>query len=219
MSRQGRRDGERTADILDAISKVERWRAVHDRDDDMFRSAVMRELGTIGEAVNGLSDGFKAMRPEIPWRSIVDLRNVLTHHYWDTAWALIEQILDDDLRELRRSIASSGILVASASGPDRAMPPSLNSKGSCGRWMPRARTHCILSADHNWRLPIEVEPPSDLWQRWPPAGTPEVPLGARLGSATGVVLARRSAPSRARSARLDTARSTDDGPPNRWGRV
>jgi uncharacterized protein with HEPN domain len=41
-----------------------------------------------------LSDGFKTKRPEIPWRSIVDLRNGLTHHHGDTAWALIEQILD-----------------------------------------------------------------------------------------------------------------------------
>ncbi len=148
MSRQGRRDGEWTADILEAIAKVERWSAVRDRDDDMFRSAVMRELGIIGEAVNGLSDEFTAKRPEIPWRSIVDLRNVLTHHYWDTAWALIEQIVDDDLGELRRSIAGSRILVASAPVPERAVPPSPNSKAHCGRWMPRARTHCILSADH-----------------------------------------------------------------------
>ena len=74
----------------------------------MFRSAVMCELGVIGEAANTLSDKFKTERPEIPWRSIADLRNVLTHHYWDTVWALIEQTLDDDLGLLRRSIVGSG---------------------------------------------------------------------------------------------------------------
>ncbi len=148
MSRAGRREGERAADILDAIAKVERWRSVRNRDDDMFRSAVMRELGIIGEAVNGLSDEFKIKRPEIPWRSIVELRNVLTHHYWDTVWGLIEQILDDDLGKLRRSIASSGILLSPAPAPERAMLPSPTSKGGCGRWMPRARTRCILPADH-----------------------------------------------------------------------
>ena len=93
MSRQSRRDTERSGDILDAIAKIERWRAARNHADDMFRSAVMRELAVIGEAVNGLSDGFKTSRPEIPWRSIVDLRNVLTHYYWDTAWALIEHLL------------------------------------------------------------------------------------------------------------------------------
>ena len=148
MTHQGRRDVERTADILDAITKVERWRAVKNRDEDMFRSAVLRELGVIGEAVNGLSDAFKTKRPETPWRSIVDLRNVLTHHYWDTAWALIQQILDDDLGQLRRAIASSALLSESAPAPEIATPPCTNRRGTCGRWMPRARTHCILSADH-----------------------------------------------------------------------
>jgi len=148
VRRHGRRDAERTADILEAIAKVERWRALRDRDDDMYRSAVMRELGVIGEAANTLSDEFKIDRPEIPWRSIVDLRNVLTHHYWDTTWALIEQILDDDLGQLRRSIVGSG--EPTASMPlfefDTALPSGPSA--TCGRWMPRARMHCVLPADH-----------------------------------------------------------------------
>jgi len=148
VTRHGRRDAERIFDILEAIAKVERWRALRDRDDDMFRSAVMRELGVIGEAANSLSDEFKTERPEIPWRSIVDLRNVLTHHYWDTAWALIEQILDDDLGLLRRSIVGSGEPTASVPLLELAMalPPSPGA--TCGRWMPRARMHCVLPADH-----------------------------------------------------------------------
>jgi uncharacterized protein with HEPN domain len=148
VSRQGRRDAERSADILDAIAKVERWRADHNQADDMFRSAVMRELGVIGEAVNALSDEFTSTRPEIPWRSIVDLRNVLTHHYWDTAWALIEQILDDDLGQLRRSIARSGRLSASAPVAENAASPRPRPEGLCHRWMPRARTYCVLPSGH-----------------------------------------------------------------------
>lgn len=111
-----RRDPDRVADILDAIAKIERWRAAHAGEDDMFRSAVMRELGVIGEVVNGLSDDFTGARPGIPWRSIADLRNVLTHHYWDTAWALVEQVLDDDLGRLRQSVSSPA--------PDQAPPPA-----------------------------------------------------------------------------------------------
>ena len=146
MSRKGRPDTERIGDILDAIAKVARWRA-RDRDDDMYRSAVMRELGVIGEAVKGLSDPFKTSRPEIPWRSIVDLRNVLTHHYWDTAWPLIEQILDEDLGQLQRSITNGGTLSAGAPLAERAMPAS-TTPGTCSRWMPKARTRCVLRAGH-----------------------------------------------------------------------
>lgn len=148
MRNQGRRNAERIADILEAIAKIERWRALRDRDDDMFRSAVMRELGVIGEAVNALSDEFKTERPDIPWRSIVDLRNVLTHHYWDTAWALIEQILDDNLGLLRRSLVGSGGTPASVSALERAPSPLPGPGATCSRWMPRARCNCILPADH-----------------------------------------------------------------------
>lgn len=146
--RQSRHDAERAADVLGAIAKIERWRAEHDHNDDMFRSAVMRELGVIGEAANALSDEFKSQRPEIPWRSIVDLRNVLTHHYWDTAWALIEQILDDDLGQLRRSVESHERRPASAEVTEQAGPSSPLPDGRCHRWMPRARTDCNLPAGH-----------------------------------------------------------------------
>ena len=67
MIQRNRRDGERACDILGAIAKIERWRTLHDSNDDMFRSAVMRELGVIGEAANALSDEFKSQHPEIPW--------------------------------------------------------------------------------------------------------------------------------------------------------
>ena len=148
MRHQGRRDAERTADILEAIAKVERWRVLHNRDDDMFRSAVLSELGVISEAAKALSDEFKTERPEIPWRSIVDLRNVLTHHYWDTAWALIEQILDDDLGLLHRSIVGSGDPPVSVPLLERVTAAPPGPRAACGRWMPRARMHCVLPADH-----------------------------------------------------------------------
>ena len=86
-------------------------------------------------------------RPEIPWRSIVDLRDVLTRHYWDTAWALIEHLLDDELQELHRSGAKSFLL----SGPLVAAEDASShqpAEGVCHLWMPRARTHCVLMSGH-----------------------------------------------------------------------
>ncbi|MDA8025086.1 MAG: DUF86 domain-containing protein [Actinomycetota bacterium] len=115
----------------------------------MYRSAVMRELGIIGEAVNGLSDEFRSERPEIPWRSIVGLRNILTHQYWDTSWALIEQILDEDLKRLQRSMVGIDTSESLESDLKIVKVPSSKSTRTCGRWMPRARSQCVLSLGHS----------------------------------------------------------------------
>jgi uncharacterized protein with HEPN domain len=49
---------------------------------DEKRAAVERQLFIIGEAAARLPDEWKQRRPEVPWRKIVGLRNVLAHGYW-----------------------------------------------------------------------------------------------------------------------------------------
>jgi uncharacterized protein with HEPN domain len=58
----------------------------------MMTDAVVRELEIIGEAINNLSKDFRSDHPQIPFRDIIDMRNVLIHEYfgvntkivWDT---------------------------------------------------------------------------------------------------------------------------------------
>jgi len=49
--------------------------------EDVVRLAVERELTIIGEAVKRLSRSFREAHPEIVWRQIIGLRNVLMHEY------------------------------------------------------------------------------------------------------------------------------------------
>jgi len=49
--------------------------------DRLLRSAVERELEIIGEAARRVSPEFQKEHPEIPWRSIIGLRNILIHEY------------------------------------------------------------------------------------------------------------------------------------------
>jgi len=49
--------------------------------DSMLRAAVERQLTVLGEAAKRMSEAFRAAHPEIEWRSIVGLRNVLMHEY------------------------------------------------------------------------------------------------------------------------------------------
>ena len=62
MSRSAR---DRLTDIQTAIAKV--YVYIHS---DMAVSAILREIGIIGEAVNALPEGVTAQRPEIAWRQI-----------------------------------------------------------------------------------------------------------------------------------------------------
>lgn len=76
----------------------------------MIQDALMRTLEIIGEAVKHLSEVSRQAKPEIPWKRIAGMRDVLIHHYfgvdaatvWETATqhvpvllAAIEEMLAD----------------------------------------------------------------------------------------------------------------------------
>ncbi|MGL5509691.1 MAG: HepT-like ribonuclease domain-containing protein [Microcoleaceae cyanobacterium] len=68
--------------------------------------AVLRELEIIGEATNKLPDDLKNHYSSIPWRDIIDLRNILAHHYWaielETVWNIIQN--SDQLTNLKNQV-------------------------------------------------------------------------------------------------------------------
>jgi len=49
---------------------------------DEKRAAVERQVFVIGEAAARLPDDWKQRCPEVPWRKIIGLRNLLAHGYW-----------------------------------------------------------------------------------------------------------------------------------------
>lgn len=48
---------------------------------ELVRLATERELEIIGEAGRRISETFRKQHPEIPWKDIVGLRNVISHQY------------------------------------------------------------------------------------------------------------------------------------------
>jgi len=98
-------DDDRVTNILDAIERIERWTAEH-RHDDIYRSAVMRQMEIIGEAATNLSDTFKSAHPTIPWRDIAGFRVQVAHRYWDIEWSNVEQTIIEDLPILRDAFIS-----------------------------------------------------------------------------------------------------------------
>jgi len=57
--------------------------------DRMLRSAVERQFLILGEAARNVSEAFRKTHPEVPWRGLVGLRNVLAHEYGEV---LVERL-------------------------------------------------------------------------------------------------------------------------------
>ncbi len=81
-----RRDDERLADIVEAAEKIAvraaKRRAAFDADEDT-QIVLVHLIQMIGEAAAGLSDGFIAQHPEVPWRQIIATRNRVVHGYFE----------------------------------------------------------------------------------------------------------------------------------------
>ena len=72
--------------------------------DKMCYYAVVYQLVVIGEVANMLTKEFREVRPQTPWREIVNMRNFIVHGYnvvdKNEVWAVIQ----DDLTPLKQQI-------------------------------------------------------------------------------------------------------------------
>ena len=95
------------AHILECILKIERFtqvgRAVFLKD-ELVQDAVLRNFEVIGEAAKRLDDTYRADHPQIPWRAIAGLRDVLIHQYEGVNLQQVWNIVEKDLPGLKNSI-------------------------------------------------------------------------------------------------------------------
>lgn len=67
--------------------------------DRALQSAVERQISIIGEAARRVSETFREAHPEIPWRAIIDQRNIIVHLYdeldQNRIWQLIGRYIPD----------------------------------------------------------------------------------------------------------------------------
>ena len=68
-----------------------------DRERAIMRLAVERQLEILGEAARRVSSQFREAHPELPWREIVGLRNVISHEYDKVNYESIYRIVRNRL--------------------------------------------------------------------------------------------------------------------------
>jgi uncharacterized protein with HEPN domain len=71
----------------------------------MAQDAVVRNFEVIGEAVKRIPESMKEERPDIPWRRIAGLRDVLIHQYMRVDLEAVWAIVRDDLPEFKQAVA------------------------------------------------------------------------------------------------------------------
>ena len=93
--------------VLEAIEKINRYISVG-YDEFMSRThwqdAVIRQLEIIGEATKQISGDLRDRHPDVPWRRISGLRDVLIHDYMGVDLQAVWEITQRDIPELQRNI-------------------------------------------------------------------------------------------------------------------
>ncbi len=69
------------------------------------QDATLRNLQTMSEATQRLSDEMKSTRPEIQWELIGAFRNILVHNYLGIDLELIWTIVERDIPALKNAVS------------------------------------------------------------------------------------------------------------------
>jgi uncharacterized protein with HEPN domain len=73
-------------------------------DDKVLSRACLKSLEIIGEASRHISEELKKAHPEVAWREMTGMRNKLVHHYFGVDWEIVDDVIKNELPELRSNI-------------------------------------------------------------------------------------------------------------------
>ena len=76
------------------------------------QDATLRNLQTMSEATQRLSDDAKLTQPEVEWAKISAFRNILVHNYLGIDLELVWKVIETDVPELKHAVTKMLQIIA-----------------------------------------------------------------------------------------------------------
>jgi|CZCB01.1.fsa_nt_gi uncharacterized protein with HEPN domain len=88
-------------DIIHCIEKIEQYTEKLSYEEftknSLVIDAVIRNLEVIGEATRNVPEEITQHYPDVPWKSMIGLRNILIHEYFGVDLEIVWEIIKYDL--------------------------------------------------------------------------------------------------------------------------